>query len=569
MATGTSKAYIGAKLDEPIKEGVATADSGGNVGYSGSPGYSSPGYSKPGSSAPVDPDAQKKNQATVDNLADVYGRKKKDLEDKTKNQLAIIESKQKANDKLLSEQQRNIKTQNVWQPQQQKEQSTLMALRNRMGNAAYGSGIVDLMEGLGRVDDMADSEAIQTYKDNMNAAHDNWYQAAVDLTSDYNESLNEAQSAMTDLLNQYQAALNNVNPLAATTKNINAAASQGSRLASAQTAKKEADKALNAALAAFQNTQFAKNMKSKYGISDPEQAAKKAISTSKTKATVDAAKAYLDAIKKSKTTTSDLKAYKSGSTPEIKSALKDIASAKTKLQTARKAAKSATTPAQKKAANDAVKNAEAILEAARNNRAAAEAANKKYAPITVGSGTEQITIPSIDIKPSDEFNAYKMQKMPAVRDASVTPRYFRPDNADTHIGGARGAFNTATEANSAYRDNLYAFRDPRIRSASLARHKAEAAAANANAASTSANKAATASATPSNAMSSALSDPVAEWIKSIAATVGGGTSTYMQGGGTPTTYMQGGGLDNLAKTGTINTGSLTGSSISSPGKLFG
>lgn len=223
---------------------TAPSSGGGGGGYGGGGGGGGRRRGGGGSSG-VDP--KEKLQATVDNLGDIYGRKKKDLEGQTKNALNVIKDKQKANNAALLQQQTQIKKNSDWQPNQQKEQSTLMALRNRMGNAAYGSGLVDLTEGIGRVDDMADVQLINTYKNNMDDAYSNWFQANTELVGDYNSALDEADQKMSDLLNQYQAALNNVSPLAAKTATMNKAAKAGAAAAKAKTAVDAKQKAFDAA----------------------------------------------------------------------------------------------------------------------------------------------------------------------------------------------------------------------------------------------------------------------------------------------------------------------------------
>ena len=212
--SGVSSGYTNAAYD--YGGGGDYGDYGGGYGGGGGGGYGGGG----GGGGSSDEDAKKDLQSTIKNLGDIYGRKKDQLEKDTKAKLDNVKQKQAANDALLTRQQTAIRKQNTWQPQQQKEQSTLMALRNKMGNSAYGSGIVDLMEGMARVDDMADVELINTYRNNMDASFDDWYQAAAELVGDYNSDIQEAKSSMADLLNQYQAALNNVSPGAAEIHNI-------------------------------------------------------------------------------------------------------------------------------------------------------------------------------------------------------------------------------------------------------------------------------------------------------------------------------------------------------------
>ena len=98
-----------------------------------------------------------------------------------------------------------------WQPNQQKEQSVLANMRRVMGNAAYGSGLPDLVEGMKRYDDMADVELIKNWKENQDNAYNNWYQANADLISDYNEQAMKTQSAFDEAYNNYLQNISNIN----------------------------------------------------------------------------------------------------------------------------------------------------------------------------------------------------------------------------------------------------------------------------------------------------------------------------------------------------------------------
>jgi len=132
-----------------------------------------------------------------------------------------------ANKSLFTQQKRKINTNVQWQPNQQKEQSTLMALRNRMGNSAYGSAIQDLREGMGRVDDMNDVELINTYKQNMDTANENWYQANAALVSDYNDQIASLKDEYSKLFSNYWTGVSNINPELATKKNMAKASKLG------------------------------------------------------------------------------------------------------------------------------------------------------------------------------------------------------------------------------------------------------------------------------------------------------------------------------------------------------
>ena len=249
-----------------------------------------------------------------------------------------------------------------------------------MGNAAYGSGIVDLMEGMSRVDDMNDSQNIDTYKQNMKNAYNNWFQANTDLVGDYNEAISDAEQKMGDWFNQYQAALNNIDPTLARTKNIDKA----SKLA--KTGGKKAVAAKKDAYAA------AKKELKKLGI-DPNG--------------------------KQKSYTATKKAGVSSKLDKKAKAISNYDQAKRAYNKAKKAAKG----------------------------------------VTVGEGTEALTLPKFNANPSSAFSKLISNKMKNAPDADpVTPDYIRPDYAQERLGGTAGVYNTATAANSGFTDNLRAFR---------------------------------------------------------------------------------------------------------------
>ena len=164
-------------------------------------------------------------------------------------QLDAIEQQRRANDSAYAFNKRAANQQVEWQPNQQKEQSTLMALRNRMGNAAYGSAIQDLREGMGRVDDMNDFNLIEAWKQNMNQIYGNYFQTDSALVSDYNDKIadildkfstfkadynneisemrSKYSDTMSDLFSQYWATMSNIHPELATRERITEAMTKG------------------------------------------------------------------------------------------------------------------------------------------------------------------------------------------------------------------------------------------------------------------------------------------------------------------------------------------------------
>lgn len=176
------------------------------------------GYGGGGSSGPDPAQIQKQ----IDNLIANANKRGGDLGDLVADNLDSIKQQIKQNEGLYKKAQRDNMLQLEWQPQQQRQQSTLMALRNRMGNAAWGSSLVDLAEGMGRVDDMADNQLINTYKQNENSAFNDWLQADTALKSDYRDLVNQYRDEVSKLQSQTQSSLSNYDADAGNISNIEA-----------------------------------------------------------------------------------------------------------------------------------------------------------------------------------------------------------------------------------------------------------------------------------------------------------------------------------------------------------
>ena len=226
---------------QPVNNTPSSYPSGGGGGG----GYGGRSYSKGGGGGGSgSKDQQKKTQAQINNTAGNYATRKKDLDKLGQQQLNNINQQIKANNALLKQQNKQIQQNIQWQPNQQREQSTLMNMRNRMGNTAYGSGVRDLMEGMGRVDDMNDVELIQTYKQNSDNAYNNWFQANESLVSDYNDQVTSIQDEYSKLFSQYWSTLSNINPQLATKTNLLKSSKQVSNVAKAQANVDKAKQAL-------------------------------------------------------------------------------------------------------------------------------------------------------------------------------------------------------------------------------------------------------------------------------------------------------------------------------------
>lgn len=178
------------------------------------------GYGSGGSGGKTPEQAQQETQAQINNTAANYMARAGDLSDLGTQNLQSIFDQGEQNKSLFNQTRRQNMKQVEWQPNQQKEQSTLQALRNRMGNGALGSGIVDLMEGIGRVDDMNDVNLINTWKQNEDAAYNNWFQANEDLIADYIDQMTAIEDEFSKLRSQYWSTMSNINPLLATEENL-------------------------------------------------------------------------------------------------------------------------------------------------------------------------------------------------------------------------------------------------------------------------------------------------------------------------------------------------------------
>lgn len=350
---------------------------------------------------------------TKDRLADM---------DKTaQDQLNNIKQQQQANAASLSTNRRNIMQGIDWQPNQQKEQSTLMALRNRMGNSAYGSGIQDLAEGMARVDDMNDYQLISAWKQNENNAYANWYHAEQGLIGDYNEHVaqindeisqfrsdyrdqmsklrSDYNDEVSKLYSQYWSTMSNIDPLLATKENIEAA--QTSDKVSAKTAK-----------------------------------------VNKAQSTLDAVNSMVKTLTgkktKDKLSTEGLDEYQKAAAEIINEQIKKEKSSGSKTSKISKAA---------------VKAAEKALKEAKKTKV-------------------DYTLPLVDLSKranlGNDLNiaaSAALQKM-LVNQANArsqnerTAQYVRPDKGrgDVLIGGANGEINTSRAANTGFSDNLAAFR---------------------------------------------------------------------------------------------------------------
>lgn len=228
LGVGNLAAETGIAGTNGIETGIIDDLTDDSNNGSGSPAYVYYGGGGGSSGSSKTPeDVQKETQNQIWNTQANYFKRRGDMDKLSKDSLGNIEKQMKANDALLRQQ--NVQNQRSiqWQPNQQREQSTLMALRNRMGNAAYGSSLVDLNEGMGRVDDMNDEALIESWRENADNAYSNWFQANAQLVSDYNDQATSIEDEYSKLYSQYWSAMSNLNPMLATYENMVASNAYG------------------------------------------------------------------------------------------------------------------------------------------------------------------------------------------------------------------------------------------------------------------------------------------------------------------------------------------------------
>lgn len=343
-----------------------------------------------------------------------------DMDKVAQQQLGNINQQRQANNAALSTNRRNIMQGIDWQPNQQKEQSTLMALRNRMGNSAYGSGIQDLAEGMARVDDMNDYQLINTWKQNENNAYANWYQAEQSLIGDYNDQVASIQDEysqfrsdyrdqmsklqsdykdqMSQLYSQYWSTMSNVNPELATKENLKAA--EGGATPTIKTAKVQ-----------------------------------------KAQATLDAVKAMSKNLTgkktKNKLPTDGLDEYQKAAAKIINEQIK-------------KKSNGSKTSAISKAA---IKAAEAALKDAKKTE-------EDYTLPSINLSKLVDLTSNLNIAPSSALAKLLVNQANANSQNQRTAAYVRPDKGrgDVLLGGANGEINNSRAANTGFSDNLAAFR---------------------------------------------------------------------------------------------------------------
>lgn len=450
QGTGTPTYQTSDTTSYPASSGYS-----GGGGYYGGGGYGG-GYGSSGGQTPED--AQQEQQQTIYNLGDIYekragdmgkgvqGRAKdlnknakqrqKDMDDVAQRQLNNILGQKDANDATLTAARRKNMQQIEWQPNQQREQSTLMALRNRMGNAALGSGIQDLREGMGRIDDMNDVSLINAWKQNEDAAYNNWFQADTSLNADYNDQVAsildsfsqfgaDYQDQMSKLnwdyfdevsrnYAQYWSQMSNINPRLATKENMN----QARRNKRAQIASDNAKADLEDARSVRSEVdKMVKNLSSGQGSA--------ALTT------------------------------QSKMTPTQKKASQII-------EKAAKSNKGATSEAIGKAASEAAKNS---VEGAKKTYidARAKTANPE---ISFGEDTDRYVLPHTDLLsrvalpnqialgPSDALSKMLTTRESGSAQSDLTRNMIRPD----HSANKGVRYDRSRQANTGFSNNLVAFR---------------------------------------------------------------------------------------------------------------
>lgn len=204
------------KPDGPLYD-----QSGGDRPWGGGGGtnINPPGYPYWGSSGGYGgksaEEQQEEKQAVIGNLVTMTGKR---LADMAANSMASMKPILSSYDENKNSFLRNSQLASIlteWQPNQQREQSTYRAIRNRMSNGAYGSDLANLNEGMARIDDMNDVELINTSKENSSQIYDSFRNAAIQLANDAAEQANAINEEYSKAQASFWSTLNNIDPLLA------------------------------------------------------------------------------------------------------------------------------------------------------------------------------------------------------------------------------------------------------------------------------------------------------------------------------------------------------------------
>ena len=182
-------------------------------------------------------------------FSDLATDRAKEMSDSAKMILEDVGNQRAENKATYRQNVKRVNSQVKWQPAEQKKQSMVAAMRDRMGNAAWGSAIQDLAESLRRYDDMSDVELIDAWKQNMDTAYGNYVQTDSQLASTYNDEVadildkfsefkadydNEVSEmrakyndTMSDLRSQYAAAISNIDSMLGSYENLDKSTARG------------------------------------------------------------------------------------------------------------------------------------------------------------------------------------------------------------------------------------------------------------------------------------------------------------------------------------------------------
>ena len=97
-----------------------------------------------------------------------------------------------------------------------KEQSTTKLQRDKMGNARYGSGALDLMRDMERAHDATAATILETLENNLASIDTDYYQALQASINGWNENAMDTEAKLRELFSDYAAQINNIHPDIAT-----------------------------------------------------------------------------------------------------------------------------------------------------------------------------------------------------------------------------------------------------------------------------------------------------------------------------------------------------------------
>jgi len=179
-----------------------SGDDSGSGGGGGGGGWGSGGYG--GGSGGAD--------AAAGNLNAIANFNQDIAKEKAKQGYDILGDSMKAANGLKKENLTQVdRTANAnWYKQLQNLQHVYASIRHRMGNMAYGSGIMDTLEPFKTADDQMDVDVLNAMRNNAFDAYANWYSTIASDVQAYNELASNTQASLAQNQSDLAAQLSNI-----------------------------------------------------------------------------------------------------------------------------------------------------------------------------------------------------------------------------------------------------------------------------------------------------------------------------------------------------------------------